>query len=144
MDILCGEVTNSKFSSMNNFFHEDDVGFYHVKNHRWPIYAHLESIDNWSECKTVDVCENFWLGRTLSIRKVGFENRVKIRENKLFWHDAYGLLATAKCTDPSISTTRGFNDLTPFEQLSESSIEDFYEFWRFRSGLTEIQDDYQF
>ena len=97
-DLVGGKVgtDDSLFSHASKLVYEDGSKGSCIA--RIPgTYGEVDNPEYSKECSVTDVVQNFYMARTLSIRKIGFDNFFKRFAHKEFFIDGKGKLMVASC-----------------------------------------------
>ena len=148
-DLVAGNIDNSKKESSWAQFAEldfigDDMCLVQRSTNRnkYPDADILDPENHKFICRSADLAINFWMARTNTIRKIGFDNEMKRFAHKEFFVDGRGKMAVAQCTKPTVShnyecgdqelDSGYFNFRNPNNPKSHT---DFFQRWYFRSSV---------
>ena len=80
------------------------------------LYGHRGVVPNHPTCKYADLIQNFFLARTMAVRRIGFDGEFQRVAHKEFFADGLGELKVM----PRSILSRGVNYWVMFRQLANS------------------------
>ena len=106
-DLVAGQVDNKDMSKtwgmFNRLIYDDsDKCVIHTQGVIHDKDRDLDPKNKKFVCRSVDMTINFWMGRTLSLRNVGYDNEFERFAHKEFFVDGRGKLAIAQCSKPTV------------------------------------------